>query len=78
MICRKQLGEIQPLLISTKTQKVLSMDFITGLPESVEYERSLNPINVVVDQLSKMCHYIPYCSKMSTKKLAKRFTQESI
>ena len=32
------------------------MDFITGLPESVEYGGAYNAIFVVVDKLSKMGH----------------------
>ena len=33
----KQLGQLQPLPIPTKAWDVFSMDFITGLPESVAY-----------------------------------------
>ncbi len=51
-----QPGKLQPLLIPTKVWEVFSMDFITGLPESVEYGGAYNAIFVVVDKLSKMGH----------------------
>ncbi len=54
------------------------MDFITGLPESLEYERIYHAIFVVVDRLSKMCHYIPCPSEMTERELAEVITQEVI
>ena len=52
----KQPGQLQPLPIPTKAWDVFSMDFITGLPESVAYRGIYHAILVVVDKLSKMCH----------------------
>ncbi len=37
VICGKQPRKLQPLLIPTEALDVVSMDFITGLPERVEY-----------------------------------------
>ncbi len=54
------------------------MDFITGLSESVEYGGIYDSIFVVVDKLSKMCHYIPFCSDMIAGELAEVITREVI
>ena len=50
------------------------MDFITGLPESVEYGGMYDAILVVVKKLSKMCHYIPCRSDMTEEELAEVVT----
>ena len=54
------------------------MDFIIGLPESLEYKGIYNAILVVVDKLSKICHYIPCRSEMTKGELAEVITQEVI
>ena len=54
------------------------MEFITGLPESVAYEGRYDAILVVVDKLSKMCHYIPCRSDMTARELAEVITREVI
>ncbi len=54
------------------------MDFITGLPENDPYEGTYDAILVVVDKLSKICHYIPYRSDMKAGELAEVITQEVI
>ncbi len=46
------------------------MDFITGLPEIVAYVEKYDAILVVVDKLSKMCHYIPCRSDIIAGELA--------
>ena len=78
MICGKQPGQLQPLPIPTKAWDVFSMDFITGLPESVAYGGRYDAIFVVVDKLSKMCHYIPCRSDMTVGELAEVITREVI
>ncbi len=74
----KQPGQLQPFLIPTKACDVFSMDFIAGLPESVAYGGRYNAILVVVDELSKMCHYIPCRSDMTVGELAEVITREVI
>ena len=54
------------------------MDFITGLPESVAYGGRYDAILVVVDKLSKICHYIPCRSDMTKGELAELITWEVI
>ncbi len=54
------------------------MEFITELPESVKYEGKYNAILVVVDKLSKICHYIPCRSEMTEGELAEVITREVI
>ncbi len=54
------------------------MDFITGLPENVTYRGIYNAILVVVDEPSKMCHYIPCRSEMTVGELAKVIKREVI
>ncbi len=78
MICCKQLEELQPLPIPIKAWDVFSMDFIPWLPKSVAYRGRYDLIIVVVDKLSKMCHYTPCRSDMTAGKLAKVVTQEVI
>ena len=36
------------------------MYLIIGLSESIKYGKTQNAIIVVMDKLSKICHYIPY------------------
>lgn len=78
MICGKQSGELQPIPISTKTWDIFSIDFIIGLPESVEYGRPYSTIFVFVDKLFKMCHYISCYSDMTARKLAEVINWEVI
>ena len=54
------------------------MEFITWLPESVVYGGTYNAILVVVDKLSKKCHYILCGSDMTVGELAEVITQEVI
>ena len=54
------------------------MDFITWLPEIVAYGGTYDAILVVVDKLSKMCHYISCPSDMTAGELAEVITREVI
>ncbi len=54
------------------------MDFITGLPETVANWGNYEAILLVVDKLSKMCHYIPCRSDMTARDLAEVITREVI
>ncbi len=54
------------------------MDFIICLLDKIVYRWTYNAILMVVDKISKICHYIPCHSDMIADKLAKVITQESL
>ena len=57
-VCYKPYGDLQLLPIPTHRWKDLSIDFITGLPISVDWkDDSYNLILVIIDWLTKMVHY---------------------
>ncbi len=78
VISGKQPRKLQPLPILTKAWDVFSIDFITGLPESVAYRGTYDAILVVVDKLSKIYHYIPCRSDMTVRELAEIIMREVI
>ena len=68
--CTEQLaGKLMPNSIPKKPWAHISADFITKLPLAQGY----NSILVVVDQLTKMVHFIPTTEKTSAKGLARLF-----
>ena len=59
-VCHKPYGDLQLLPIPTHRWKNLSMDFVTGLPVSIDWKGdSYDSILVIVDRLTKMVHYEP-------------------
>ena len=70
----KKYGLLQPLDIPHQPWKSISMDFITGLPESNGFMQ----IWVVVDRLTKMAHFIPMVTKEKSpaRDLAMTFARE--
>ncbi|KAL4586656.1 hypothetical protein LXL04_011298 [Taraxacum kok-saghyz] len=67
-------GLLQPLPIPSAIWDDISLDFITGLPKSKRYEIVL----VVVDRLSKYCHFIPLKHPLTARLLAEIFVKEII
>lgn len=67
-------GLLQPLPIPDRVWKDISMDFITGLPKSKGFEAIL----VVVDRLSKFCHFIPLKHLYSARVIAEIFAKEVV
>lgn len=63
------LGHLKPLAIPHRPWSSISMDFIVSLPESSGF----NCIWVVVDRLTKMCHFIPCQDTITAKELAQLF-----
>ena len=56
----KPYSDLQSFLISTYWWKDLSIDFITGLPVSINWKReTYDSILVIVDQLTRMIYYKP-------------------
>lgn len=61
----KDVGLLQPLPIPSRPWKDISMDFISGFPESNGYDAIL----VVVDRFSKMVHLIPCVKTLNAEGL---------
>ena len=65
---QKPAGLLQPLSIPEWKWDKLGMDFITGLPMT---RSGYDSIWVVVDQLTKVAHFIPMKTTYTSAKLAK-------
>ncbi|KAL4558063.1 hypothetical protein LXL04_036259 [Taraxacum kok-saghyz] len=68
------VGLLQPLPIPSAIWEDISLDFITGLPKSKGFEAIL----VVVDRLSKYCHFAPLKHLYTARSLAETFLKEII
>jgi hypothetical protein len=66
---QKQAGLLQHLPIPKRPWESVSMDFMVSLPPS----RGFNAIMVVVDQFSKMVHFIPTKDEAMTQETNKLF-----
>ena len=56
----KPYGNLQQLPVPTHCWKDLSMDFVTGLPQSADWKGDgYDSILVIVDRLTKMVYYEP-------------------
>ena len=69
---QKPSGELQPLPIPERPWKSIGMDLLGPVPES---KHGHNMILVVVDRLTKMAHFVPTTSDVTSKKLADLFLQ---
>ena len=63
-------GLLQPLPIPTKRWESVSMDIVTGLPETAE---GYSGCVVFVDRLSKMAHFAAVSSRVDSEQLAQIF-----
>lgn len=66
---RKPAGLLQPLHVPSRVWEDVSMDFITGLPQS----RGYTTIMIVVDRLSKYAHFAPLPTKFDALRVAQLF-----
>jgi hypothetical protein len=68
----KPYGELGALPTPTRPGQELSMDFITGLPESIRPQsgKPCNAILVLVDRFTKYSHYIATTAKLTAAGLA--------
>ena len=62
-------GTLIPTQIPKQVWQIITVDLITGLPESQGYDS----IMVTVDRLSKMVHLIPTTARLSSEGLARLF-----
>ena len=70
-ICRTEqpAGKLMPNSIPNKAWTHISVDFITKLPLAQGYDNIL----VVVDQFTKIAHFVPTTEKTTAKGLARLF-----
>ncbi len=68
-INKKQAGLLQPLPIPEGSWESVSMDFMVSLPLS----KGFDAIMVVVDQFSKMAHFIPTKDEATTQETGRLF-----
>ncbi|KAH0606496.1 uncharacterized protein H6S33_003330 [Morchella sextelata] len=64
-----KLGTLRSLPIPEQPWQEVSMDFVTGLPESEGYDA----IMVVVDRLTKMRHLLPYNTTVNSEDVAQLY-----
>ncbi|KAH0603205.1 uncharacterized protein H6S33_008209 [Morchella sextelata] len=64
-----KLGVLRPLPIPEQPWEEVSMDFVTGLPESEGHDA----IVVVVDRLTKMRHLLPYNTTVNSEDVAQQY-----
>ena len=78
-VCHKPYSDLQSLPIPTHRWKNLLIDFVTGLPVSINWKGdSYNSILVIVDQLTKVVHYKPVKITLNAPGLAKVIIDEVI
>ena len=65
----KPMGELVPNQIPKKVWEIITVDLITGLPDSQGY----NAIMVTVDRLSKMVHVLPTHNTVTSEGIARLF-----
>jgi hypothetical protein len=62
-------GLLQPLPIPRQPWSSVSMDFITNLPSS----RNFDAIFVIIDQLTKMAYFVPCMNTITGEEIARLF-----
>ncbi|KAL2695022.1 hypothetical protein AAEP93_005845, partial [Penicillium crustosum] len=72
----RPFGKLESLPIPPRPFAELSMDFITGLPQSIWKGKIVDAILVVVDRFSKWCLFFPVSTTMDAAELAELFHEE--
>ena len=65
---QQPIGLLQPIPLPDRRWQQITIDFITGIPTTTNYEYDM--IMVVVDRLSKYAHFIPCYTTCSAKDIA--------
>ncbi|KAM0929344.1 hypothetical protein ACQ4PT_001454 [Festuca glaucescens] len=65
-------GLLEPLAVPTGAWKVVTMDFITGLPKSSRYDC----IMVVVDKFSRYAHFVPLSHPFTALSVAMAYMKD--
>ncbi|KAL5540952.1 hypothetical protein UlMin_044244 [Ulmus minor] len=68
-------GELQPIKIPEWKWKLISMDFVVGLPKTTN---SHDAIWVIMDRLTKSAHFLPIKITYSLKQLANLYMKEIV
>ena len=68
-------GKLKPLLVPEWKWKKVAMDFVMGLPRT---SRRHDAIWVIVDQLTKVAHFLPICQDDPLDKLARIYVNEVV
>ena len=66
------IGQLQPLPIPERPWKSIGMDFLGPLPKSINGK---DMILVIIDRLTKMAHFIPTISTITSKQTAELFLE---
>ncbi|OQE16552.1 hypothetical protein PENFLA_c027G03970 [Penicillium flavigenum] len=69
----RPFGKLESLPIPPRPFAELSMDFITGLPQSIWKGKIVDAILVIVDRFSKWCLFSPVSTTMDASELAELF-----
>ena len=68
-------GPLQSLEVPHMKWKIVTMDFVTGLPKS---SKGNTAIWVVVDRLTKTAHFVPYKSEITLDEMARLYSKKII
>ena len=72
---QRPTGLLQPMKIPEWKWKEVGMDFIVGLPRT---QRGYDSIWVIVDQLTKVAHFIPVKTTYNGPRLAQLYGEDSV
>ena len=72
---QRPTGLLQPMKIPEWKWEEVSMDFIVGLPRT---QRGYDSIWVIVDQLTKVAHFIPVKTTYNGPKLAELYMEKIV